>query len=336
MASKSSARTALWVAGGAGLALAVALLLRSGVPDILRLLDMAGWRLLWLVPLHVIPMACMGAAWEALLDDADKPGLGYLTWGAIVRESVSGLLPVARVGGEVAGVRLLVRRGVSSATAGASVIVELTLTMIAQVLFAATGLALLAGYPSIGRAGRLVAVGLLVSVVAIAGFVIVVRKWGSAVFSMFLRVVQGLTGGEGDEAAEPGSAAAARFHAALHSMYGNRRALVACGLWQLFGFFTQALEVWVTLRLLGSPASARTSIVLESMAVAVQSAMFMVPAGVGTQEAGFLLFGGAVGLTPQVALALSLSRRVRQILLGVPGLISWYWTERRASRTARA
>jgi putative membrane protein len=318
----------LWVAGGIGLAIAVALLLHSGLPDILRLLDMAGWRLIWLVPLHVVPMACMGAAWAVLLNPADRPNLWYLTWAAIVRESVSGLLPVARVGGEVAGVRLLARRGVSSTTASASVIVELTMTMIAQLLFATTGLALLAGYPSIGTAGRLVAIGLLVSVVAIAGFVIVVRRWGSKVFALFLRVVQGLSGAEG-EAAEPGSASAARFHAALNGMYRNRRALIECCLWQLFGFFTQALEVWVTLRILGNPVGARTSIVLESMAVAVQSAMFMVPAGVGTQEAGFLLFGSAVGLTPQVALALSLSRRVRQILLGVPGLISWYWTERR-------
>jgi uncharacterized membrane protein YbhN (UPF0104 family) len=55
----------------------------------------------------------------------------------------------------------------------------------------------------------------------------------------------------------------------------------------------------------------------------------MVPGGLGTQEAGFVLFGSAVGLAPQAALALSLARRMRQVLLGLPALLSWYWTERR-------
>jgi uncharacterized membrane protein YbhN (UPF0104 family) len=97
-----------------------------------------------------------------------------------------------------------------------------------------------------------------------------------------------------------------------------------------------ALEVWVTLRLLGQPASVRASIVVESLTVAVQSIMFMVPGGLGAQEGGFLVFGAAVGLSPQVALALSLARRVRQIVLGIPALASWYWMERQGRAAAVA
>ncbi len=327
-APRSRVRTALWLAAGAGLAVAVALVVREGFHDILGLLDVAGWRLLWLVPAHVVPLACFGAAWLALLEGRDPPSLAYVTWGAIVREAVSGLLPVARIGGEVVGVRLLSRRGIPASTAGASVVVELTLTMAAQVVFAAIGLVLLAGYPTVGPAVRIVTVGLLVGIAAIAAFVVVVRRWGRAMFALMQRVIGALTGSTDRLGGDP-----ARFHEVLHAMFADRGALTACGVWQLVGFVAGAFELWLTLRLLGQPGDVRMALVLESSATAVQSAMFMVPGGLGTQEGGFVLFGAAVGLSPQVSLALSLARRMRQVALGLPALLSWYWTELRSAQS---
>jgi putative membrane protein len=327
-ASRSRVRYALWIAAGVGLVAAVVLVLREGLPDIVRLLDIAGWRLIWLVPAHILPLACWAAAWMVLLR-RDSPGIVYLTWGAIVREAVAGLLPVARVGGEVTGVRLLIRRGVPASTASASVIVELTCTMVAQVLFAIIGLVLLAGYPTVGSAVRLVAIGIVVSLFAIAAFVVVVKRWGKSVFALMQRVIRALGGGE-HAGGDP-----ARFQEVLHAMYADRSAVVACGIWQLVGFLVGAFETWLALLLIGQPGDVRMAIVLESLATAIQSAMFMVPGGLGTQEGGFVLFGAAVGLTPQVALALSLARRMRQILLGLPALLSWYWVERNSRRSSR-
>jgi putative membrane protein len=236
---------------------------------------------------------------------------------------------VARVGGEVVGVRLLVRRGVPASTASASVIVELTLTMVAQVTFATIGLILLAGYPTVGPAVRVVAIGLVISVIAIPLFVLVVKRWGRSAFALMQRVIGALGGGE-QVGGDP-----ARFHEVLHSMYADRFAVVACGVWQLIGFLVGAFETWLALLLIGQPGDVRMAIVLESLATAVQSATFMVPGGLGTQEGGFVLFGAAVGLTPQVSLALSLARRMRQVVLGLPALLSWYWTERNSDRSSR-
>lgn len=315
----------MWAAGALGLGVTVALLVREGLPEVLQLLRIAGWRLLWLVPLHIIPLACYGVAWSALLKGDHKPGYGYLAWGAIVREAVQLLLPVASVAGEVVGVRLLVRRQIPLPTASASVIVELSLTIAAQAIFAATGLALLADQSRIGRAGRVVIIGLLASLVAVPGLVFTVRRWGGDIAAFALRAVERLGGvTEGSRAGEP-----ARFHAAIEALFADRRALLACGLWQLLGFFLQSVETWVMLRIVGAPATARGAVILESMANTLQSTTFLIPFNLGTQEGGFLLFGAALGLTPQTALALSLARRVRQVLLGVPALMSWYWVERR-------
>jgi len=333
-ARKPRLRAVLWAVGAAGLIAAITLVVRSGLSDIVKLLDIAGWGLLWLVPLHLVSLACFAVAWQCLLTRSERPSLLYLIWGAIVRESVSGLLPVARVGGEVAGVRLLVRRSVSTATAAASVAVELTLTMTAQVMFAATALALLATYSSVGPTVRIVAVALLISVVVIGAFVATLRRWGRVAFAAAQRVINALVGSDSKDSKD--SVESGNFHTALHRMYGDPRALAGCAAWQLMGLLAGAPEMWVTLRLLGQPASVRGAIILEGLATAVQSAMFIVPAGLGTQEGAFVIFGALVGLSPQAALALSLARRSRQLLLGVPALCSWYWAEWRTNRAPAA
>ncbi len=252
-----------------------------------------------------------------------------------MREAVSGLLPVARIGGEVVGVRLLTRRRVPVEDATASVIVELSLTIAAQTVFAATGLALLVTQSKASgkdAAVRLVSIGLILSVLALVAFVVVVRRWGGRIFGLALQMMEKL-GGETRDSTQAG---AARFHEALERLFSQPRALAACGAWQLAGFFLQSTEPWVTLHIVGAPATVGRAIVLESMTNAVQSALFLVPAGLGSLEGTFLLFGAALGLSPQVALALALARRVRTLLLSVPALVSWYWVERRAAGAADA
>jgi len=51
------------------------------------------------------------------------------------------------------------------------------------------------------------------------------------------------------------------------------------------------------------------------------AAVIPVPAGVGTQEAGKVAIAGIVGLGPQMALAMSLVRRAREILMVLAGVI---------------
>ncbi len=329
-ASSSSPRirSALWATGAAGLLLAVVLIARNGLPAILRVLDIAGWRLLWLVPLRVVPLALDASGWRRLLRAAgiEAPSRVYLTWAAIVRESVGTLLPVARVGGEVVGVRLLLRRGVAMAAAGASVVVELTLTMATQVTFAVIGLLILTRYPTAGMVPRLIADALVASAIVVVVFAVIQHRWG--LFRLFERLLAFIVRA-GSDSLRRLVAASARIDQTIRTLYRDPRAVGGCAAWQLAGMFAGSLEIWIALRLLGQHTSVGRAVVIESLTLALQSATFMVPAGLGTQEGGFVLFGAAVGLSPQVALALSLARRARQLGLGVPALVSWYWTERR-------
>lgn len=126
-----------------GLALGVYLVLHAGFAEIMAVLAVAGWGLLWLLPFHLLPLALDTLSWKWLLRGKARAPFGFLLWLALIRESVNGLLPVARIGGELLGIRMLSQYGVSPYVAGASVMVEITLTLVSQFLFALLGIVVL-------------------------------------------------------------------------------------------------------------------------------------------------------------------------------------------------
>ena len=86
---------------------------------------------------------------------------------------------------------------------------------------------------------------------------------------------------------------------------------------------------------MGHPVSLIEALILESLTQAVRAAAFVVPAGLGVQEGGLVLIGGALGLSPDLSLALSLAKRFRELIVGLPGLLVWQLRERRhRNRTA--
>ncbi len=79
--------------------------------------------------------------------------------------------------------------------------------------------------------------------------------------------------------------------------------------------------------------------ILESLSAGVRGAAFMVPGALGAQEGGLVLFGALLGVPADLALAISLTKRVRELAIGLPGLAAWQWVEGRrllARRTDQA
>jgi hypothetical protein len=54
-----------------------------------------------------------------------------------------------------------------------------------------------------------------------------------------------------------------------------------------------------------------------------------VPGALGVQEAGLIIFGHSLGLDAELALAISMTKRMRELLCGLPSLLSWQWFEGR-------
>ncbi|MBV1796299.1 lysylphosphatidylglycerol synthase domain-containing protein [Siccirubricoccus sp. G192] len=310
----------------AGLGLALLLIARQDLAEVGDLLADAGFGLVLAALAHIPAMALNAHAWRVLLPRRRRPGLGAMTANVWVRESVNGLLPVARVGGEIASYRLLRGEGVAVAPAAASLMVDMALSILSQLAFALLGLALLA-YAGAGVGWGGIALAMLCGLALAGGFILAQRAdLLSRLASLLNRIGGGLFAGF--------TAHSARIDRMTRRLWQVRRAILACFLWQLAGWMAGALEIWLALWFLGAPVSAAEALAIEAMIQAVASAAFLVPGALGLQEAGFLGLGLLLGLDPEVAAALAIARRLRDLIVFLPGLLAWVWAERRIGRSA--
>jgi putative membrane protein len=309
-----------------GISVCVALVLGEGLGAILSLLAAAGWTLLWLVPLHALPLGLDVLGWRTLLRAAGvgppRTAPGRLFVIASCREAVNRLLPVANVGGEIVGIRMLCRLGGDGAPVAAiaaSVIAEVLLTIISQLLFAATGILLLLYLSGKVALVSQLLVGLGLSVPLIAGLYMLVHR--GSVFQRLLRAIEGILDlpmqlrGLLDQAVA--------LDTRLRALLEHTAALLRGVGWQLAGFATGTMETWFALRWLQHPVGVGTAVALESLTQAMRHFIFVVPAGLGVQEAGFVGLGHLLGLGNDTSIALSLAKRMREILFGVPALVYW-------------
>jgi glycosyltransferase 2 family protein len=302
--------------GLAGLALATALFVWQGIGPVAAAFAAAGFGILWASLAHIPSMALNARAWQILLPGRRRGSLALYLWAVWLREAVNGLLPVARIGGEVVTARLLMRAGLAPAKAVASLVVDMTVSLASQFAFTLLGLALLAVRGSTGDVARTVAVGLLVAV-PLLGVLVLVQRVG--LFTLLARLFRAVFGDRFDALV----GGAVPLDRAVRRLYRRRAAVLACFAWQLAGWAAGALEIWLALRFLGHPVPILDALVVEAVIQALSSGAFIVPGALGVQEGGFLVIGGLVGLEAETALALALARRARDIIVFVPALVAW-------------
>jgi len=319
-----------YLTGLVGLLALTALVVHQGIGDIVKIMAQGGWLLLLLVPLHALPLLLDAQGWRVLLTSADpeeKAGLGFLWWIATVREAVNRLLPTMSVGGEFVGVRLCRLRVHDTTAVAASIVVEVMVTLFAQYLFSALGvLFLVAALQDSGQAWIILA-GLLLSLPVPVAFALSLRHAG--LFEKLEGAVRKLLGEDHRIVAMIDGA---QLDAQIRALNRRRRELFVAVAWQLAGMISGTLEIWFALMLLGHPVPFWQALAIEALTQAARQVAFFVPAGLGVQEAVVMLLGQALGMDAQVSLALALVKRAREILFGVPALLSWQWLELRRWR----
>jgi putative membrane protein len=318
-----------YLGGLVGLAVLIVLMVRSDFAEMWRTLHSAGASLLWLAPYRLFFFLLYAVGWRSLLrpyDPERRAGLGFLFWVTMVREGIDRLLPVASVGGGIAGVRLVGWRGISGAAGAATVAAEIVLTMAALYVFTAFGLFVLSDLGASHETSRHVLIALLLSLPMPLGTGLLLR-YGS----VFGRIEAFLRPLVGASALSDGAAALDRE---LRACLSRGRSLVFAGLLQLIAFFSASFEIWFVLRLFGHPIDVTAAVMLESMTQAARHLAFVVPAGLGVQEGMFVLFGHVLGISSELALAVSMAKRLREVLCGVPALVSWQWAEASRLRAA--
>lgn len=268
----------------------------------------------------------LGLAWWVVDPDEPVSKSPVFMWGRLAREAASDVLPFSQVGGLVISARCAILGGVSAASAFGSNIVDVTAEMVAQILYTLLGIALLVAHLGGGGNSKLLmpivgSVG--VGLVIVVSFIATQRKGLSKLGAFIQRLAP--------SAAEHTQA----MTEVIDASYRRPVGLVIGLILHVGAWFGGAAGTWLILDLMGHPLPFLSVVAIESLLFAARNAAFVVPSGLGVQEGVYALLGPLFGLPSEAALALSLLKRARDIVIGVPTLLTWQLAEGRKTLADR-
>jgi putative membrane protein len=298
-------RLAVFLAGAVALA---AVTLHAGMEPVLRALaalKISGLAIITL--LHLPIVALMGLAWWFV----GRPArLGAFVAARLARDAVAEALPFSQIGGFVGGVRMLVLMGSQALDASLALFADLLAEFGAKLLYTLAGLLVLAWLLPHASLLRPFSLALAAGFLA-TGLLVLFRGHFRAALNRLTLWAARKTLPAGDFAERDFARVFTRAHIlpslALHAI---------C--WLL-----GAGEAWITLRLMGVDASLGQALVIDSLGTAFRTLGFLVPGALGIQEAGYVIVCALFGITPAGAIAFSLARRARDLLIGLAGLGLW-------------
>ena len=122
------------------------------------------------------------------------------------------------------------------------------------------------------------------------------------------------------------------FHAAIEELYDSRSRLAASSAFHLLAWIGGGVGTCISFRLVGGHIALLNAVALEALLCTLRSIAAPVPAAIGVQEWGYAMLAPLFGLPAEMGVAVSLLKRAREIVLGVPALI--YWQVSREGRRA--
>jgi putative membrane protein len=310
-----------------GIAVIIALTAWSGWRLVVDAVTSVGVGILIVILVRVGTVSFAGLGWQLLFPRKLRPPAWRCVLLRFVREGANNLLPFAQVGGDLVGARLLAFSGVSGSLALASVIVDVLLQAVTQLLFALCGLAILI---SLGQHDSFVwtaTPGFVAAIVALGGFYWVQRHGGRRIILSFLSRLVSDQDGFFQTRVEA-------VYDRLTTIYESRSTLLTSSIVHFIGWLIGAGEVYATFAFMDRPVGWAEALVIESLIDAVRGAAFAVPGALGAQEGGLIVLCALFGIPPDQALALSLVKRAADLALGLPGLLGWQIAEGRRLRAS--
>ncbi|CAH9018168.1 flippase-like domain-containing protein [Candidatus Nitrosacidococcus sp. I8] len=299
----------------AGITLAIWLITQQGLDNVIQAILSVGWKgILAVVMTHILQIIFSGIAWRVLFHNSWSPSIPAFVHARWIREAMDNLIPmVVAIGGTFIGARLLTLRGLKSSDASASAIVDLTAEAISHIVFTLLGLGLLIHSGYHGQIVKWILIGLTVLIFSIFIFILI-QKSGAllSVERFFSWITKRFSI----------SNALKGLHNNIQGFYRNPKAILTCIYIHFIAWFLGSFEIWFILHFAGVPTSFTQAIILESLGQAIRSAGAMVPGAYGVQEGGYMILSSLFGIAPEMGLALSIVKRLRDIILGIPALIA--------------
>jgi putative membrane protein len=313
-------KTISWIGFLLGLAAITLLIAGQGVATVGERLAIANWKILLLPALAIPQLILVTWSWRLLFPPGRAPRLPDALLANWMGASVNSVLPVAGIGGEVVRARWVMRRSVRGIDAVASVVSDKTLFQISIFLWTIVGTLILVRLTPNEQVVAAALTGLTLLAVAIGALLLLLR---TGAFGFLVRFAE-----------------KAAKHPKWRPLIENATDLVSAlqdvfrrpgRIGKSLGFRAVARvimigEVWLAAWLVGYPIGLGEAILLKSFSTAARSLAFPVPSGLGVQEGAMVGMGAVIGLPLDVMLAVSLAMRLRELAVGVPGVLAWlYW-----------
>ena len=307
----------------AGLIAAIYLVWSIGFDAVFAAVARAGLGGLALLCLYtLLVFVALAFAWYFLLPPAVRRPVVEFYIARLVRDSIAEISPFSPVGGMVAAARLMILKGMSGPYAAASVAGDATTEAMAQVVFLAYGLGLgFTRFRHLAGSGPVTEGMLAVLLLAVPGIALLIflQKKGAGfaermAVRFFPQVKEGVS-----------------LRAAIEDLYDSHSRLAASSAFHLLGWIGGGVGTFIAFRLVGGHIGLLYAVALEALLSTLRSVAAPVPAAIGVQEWGYALLAPLFGLPPEMGVAVSLLKRAREIVLGVPALLYWQSVEGRAA-----
>jgi putative membrane protein len=239
-----------------------------------------------------------------------------------VREAINSFFPLAVIGGDVIGARLLAQFSVATNLAVASVLVDIFVQVVCLLVFVLAGVGIVAGLVGDHAVTATALVLLAIAVPAVSGFFLALN------FGAFEPAVRWLIA-FGEKRQWSAFGHVADVGGWLQLIWRNYRGLSESFVVHLATVFFGAIEVWIALKFMNHPVGVMEAIAIESLGQGSRSAAFVLPGGLGVQDGAMVAVCALFGVPAEVALAMALIKRVPDLVLGAPSLLGWQALEGR-------
>ncbi len=268
----------------------------------------------WTTALHLGSTLLCAAALRVVID-TPRPHFGRVMWARLCRDAGGDLLGFIPGAGELLAIRALTFHGLAGGAATAVIVVDLTLEMVAQVLFAVTGFVLALATMDAAVATS-TAAGTAVLAIGAVGFAVAQH------FGLF-KLIDKLAQRVAFDMPWRSPTLGADIHARLAAIWRTPARVLPSIAIHFAAWIAGCAEAWLALHLMGVEASPYAIVAIESLVFTLRTVAFVVPGGLGVQEGAYLTLAAAFGLPPETMLAVSLVKRARELALGAPMLVSW-------------
>ncbi len=298
-------------------------LLQTDIEAVGRRVIQMGWGMVLVLAIYFFEFLLDAVAWGLTVGRVPIGSLWMFRFWKVrmVGEAFNQVTPLATVGGEPVKAHLLKEHyGVPYRDGVASLIVVKTTVMMALLVFLACGFGLILHSERLPRLYKQVAgYGLAAFTLGLALFFLAqrvrmtsyagpwLRRWGIGPY--LNRLLHKIS--EVDDLL-------------AHFYSSHRKRFMAAITLALTAWLLGLPELYFTMVFLGHPIDFGETWMIESIAQLVRLGTFFIPGSLGAQEGAFYLVFGAMGMDPALGLAVSMVRRVREVVWIVWGLaLGW-------------